>query len=247
MNGAYPSARYLPLGDTALTVEFGDIISLEVNRKVIALNEAVEKAGITGIVELVPTYRSLLIRYNPAETSYEQLVSQLKEIEKTLEEKPIEAQTRRLTVPVVYGGNYGPDLKFVAEYHGLTEEQVVKLHSGKDYRVYMIGFVAGFPYLGDVPEEIATPRLETPRLKVPVGSVGIAEKQTGIYPCEAPGGWRIIGRTPIKLFDPQWHPPALLKPGDTVRFKPISEQEFKNIEELVQKGIYKPLFEEHTR
>jgi len=247
MNEAYPSARYLPLGDTALTVEFGDVISLEVNRKVIALNEAVGKAGITGVVELVPTYRSLLIRYDPAKTSHEQLVSQIKEIEKALEEKPIEAQTRRLVVPVVYGGNCGPDLKFVAEYHGLTEEQVVKLHSGKEYRVYMIGFVAGFPYLGDVPEEIATPRLETPRLKVPAGSVGIAERQTGIYPCEAPGGWRIIGRTPIKLFDPQWHPPALLKPGDTVRFKPISEQEFKSIEELVQKDVYKPLFEEQPQ
>jgi inhibitor of KinA len=109
----------------------------------------------------------------------------------------------------------------------LTEEQVVKMHSGKEYRVYMIGFVAGFPYLGEVANEIATPRLETPRLKVPAGSVGIAEKQTGIYPCEAPGGWRIIGRTPLKLFDLKQEPPALLNPGDSVRFKPITETEYK--------------------
>lgn len=240
----YPSARYLPFGDSALIVEFGDVIDLAVNSKVIALNEALSNAGIRGVEELVPTYRSLLIRYNPSEITYEQLVMHIKEIEKTLTEKPVKVKGRKLIVPVVYGGVYGPDLSYVAKYHGLTEEQVVKYHSGKDYRVYMIGFVAGFPYLGDVPEEIATPRLGTPRLKVPEGSVGIAERQTGIYPCEAPGGWRIIGRTPIKLFDPQQQPPALLKPGDTVKFIPISEEEFKRIEELVRLGAYKLQFEE---
>jgi inhibitor of KinA len=242
-SGIYASARYLPFGDSALIVEFGDVIDLAVNSKVIALNDALLSVAIKGVEELVPTYRSLLIRYNPEEITYEQLMLHVKEIEKTLEGKPTEAEGRKLCVPVIYSGVYGPDLGYVARYHGLTEEQVVKLHSGKEYRVYMIGFVAGFPYLGDVPEEIATPRLETPRLKVPAGSVGIAEKQTGIYPCEAPGGWRIIGRTPIKLFDPQWHPPTLLRPGDTVKFEPISEEEFKRIEELVHMGAYKPKFE----
>lgn len=243
-SSVYSSVRYLPFGDSALIVEFDDVIDLAVNSKVIALNEALSSAGIRGVEEFVPTYRSLLIRYNPAEITYEQLVACIKEIEKTLGEKPIKVEGRKLIVPVVYGGVYGPDLSYVAKYHGLTEEQVVKYHSGKDYRVYMIGFVAGFPYLGDVPEEIATPRLETPRLKVPGGSVGIAERQTGIYPCEAPGGWRIIGRTPIKLFDSQQQPPALLKPGDTVKFIPISEEEFKRIEELVRLGAYKLQFEE---
>lgn len=246
-NGIYLSVRYLPFGDSAMVVEFGDMVDLAVNRKVIALNEALLKAGITGVEEIVPTYRSLLIRYNPEETNFEQLVSQVRDIERTLEGKPIEVQSMKLTVPVAYGGIYGPDLKFVAEYHNLTENQVVKLHSEREYRVYMIGFVAGFPYLGDVPEEIATPRLETPRLKVPAGSVGIAENQTGIYPCEAPGGWRIIGRTPIKLFDPKWHPPVLLKPGNIVKFEPISEHEFKSIEELVQRGIYNLQFEEQAK
>ncbi|MEM1563134.1 MAG: 5-oxoprolinase subunit PxpB [Candidatus Bathyarchaeia archaeon] len=243
-SSVYSSVRYLPFGDSALIVEFDDVIDLAVNSKVIALNEALSSAGIRGVEEFVPTYRSLLIRYNPAEITYEQLVACIKEIEKTLGEKPIKVEGRKLIVPVVYGGVYGPDLSYVAKYHGLTEEHVVKYHSGKDYRVYMIGFVAGFPYLGDVPEEIATPRLETPRLKVPEGSVGIAERQTGIYPCEAPGGWRIIGRTPIKLFDPQQQSPALLKPGDTVKFIPISEEEFKRIEELVRLGAYKMQFEE---
>jgi len=242
--GLYASARYLPFGDNALLIEFGDTISLEVNRKVIALNEAILKAGINGIEELVPTYRSLLVRYNPLKITYEQLVFRIKDIEKTMKEFKVEIKGREITIPVVYGGEWGPDLNYIAKYHGLTEEQVVKLHSGKEYRVYMIGFVAGFPYLGEVADEIATPRLETPRLKVPAGSVGIAEKQTGIYPCEAPGGWRIIGRTPLKLFNPLQQPPALLKPGDTVKFKPISEKEFKIIEETTLKGDYAPFSKE---
>lgn len=230
-NELYASAKYLPFGDTALLVEFGNVISLEVNRKVIALNEAILEAEIHGVEELVPTYRSLLVRYNPSKTSYEQLVFRIKDIEKTLKEPRVEAEGRKIIIPVVYGGECGPDLNYVARYHGLTEEQVVKLHSEREYRVYMLGFVAGFPYLGEVTDEIATPRLETPRLKVPAGSVGIAEKQTGVYPCEAPGGWRIIGRTPLKLFDPLQKQPTLLKAGDTVKFKPISEKEFKTIKE----------------
>ncbi|MEM3536544.1 MAG: 5-oxoprolinase subunit PxpB [Candidatus Bathyarchaeia archaeon] len=223
----YEAPRYLPSGDSALVVEFGETISSEANNMVIALNDAVCKAQIQGIEELVPTYRSLLIRYDPSKTTYENLVCNIQAIEKTLKEAKPKVESRTIIVPVVYGGEYGPDLAFVARYHGLSEEEVVKLHSGRQYRVYMIGFVAGFPYLGEVPDEIATPRLETPRLKVPAGSVGIAEKQTGIYPCEAPGGWRIIGRTPLKLFNPLQKTPTLLKPGDNVKFKPISREEFK--------------------
>jgi len=240
-SGLYADARYLPFGDSALLIEFGDAISLEVNRKVIALSEVIEKAEIRGVEELVPTYRSLLVRYNPLKMTYEQLVFRIKDLEKALKEVSPEIKGRKITIPVAYGGEFGPDLGCVAQYHGLTEEQVVKLHSEREYRVYMVGFVAGFPYLGEVPDEIATPRLETPRLKVPAGSVGIAEKQTGIYPCEAPGGWRIIGRTPLKLFDHLQQPPALLKAGDTVKFKPISEKDFKTIEKTVLKGKHSPL------
>jgi len=229
----YASARYSPFGDNALLIEFGDVINLEVNRKVIALNEAILKTEIQGIEELVPTYRSLLVRFNPLKTTYEKQVFRIKDVEKKLKEFTME-EVRKIVIPVVYGREYGPDLNYVAEYHGLTKEEVVKLHSDRKYRVYMIGFVAGFPYLGEVPNEIATPRLETPRLKVPAGSVGIAENQTGIYPCEAPGGWRIIGRTPLKLFDPLHQPPALLKPGDSVTFKPISEKQFKKPKKTFQ-------------
>jgi inhibitor of KinA len=222
-------ARYLPFGDAAFVVELGDTISLEINRKVVAFNDAILKAEIYGVEELVPTYRSLLVRYDPLKTSYEQLVFRVKDLEATLEVSDVKVVGRKVTVPVVYGGEYGPDLGYVAKCHGLTEEQVVKLHSERKYRVYMLGFVAGFPYLGEVADQIATPRLETPRLKVPAGSVGIAEKQTGIYPCEAPGGWQIIGRTPVKLFDPLQQPPTPLSSGDTVKFKPILEAAYKTL------------------
>jgi KipI family sensor histidine kinase inhibitor len=220
--------RYLPFGDAALVVEFADVISADVNRRVLALNAAVSKARMRAIEELVPTYRSLLIRYDPLKTSYEQLVFQVRDVQEALAENPEdETSFRRIVVPVVYGGEYGPDLGYVARHHVLSEEKVVSLHSSREYRVYMIGFVAGFPYLGDVTDEIATQRLLTPRLKVPAGSVGIAEKQTGIYPCEAPGGWQIVGRTFLRLFDPALEQPALLSPGDRVRFQPISEEEYR--------------------
>ena len=222
----YFSARYLPFGDSALVVEFGRIISRAANQKVVALNYALKKAAIEGVGELVPTYRSLLVCYDPLKIGFERLVSAVKDIEKNLDATRTQKDARKIVVPVVYGEEYGPDLACVAETHGLTEEEAIKKHTGTEYRVYMIGFVAGFPYLGEVADEIATPRLETPRLKVPAGSVGIAGKQTGIYPREAPGGWRIIGRTSIKLFDPKLEPPALLSPGDTVRFRPISEEEY---------------------
>jgi len=201
---------------------------MEINQKVILMDEAVRTAKIEGIKETVPTYRSLLVCYDPVEIDYEQLVSQVKDLREMVE-KPNVKKNKKITVPVVYGGDYGPDLAYVASIHGMTEEQVVKLHSEKLYRVYMIGFTASFPYLGEVSDEIATPRLETPRLKVPAGSVGIAEKQTGIYPCEAPGGWRIVGRTPIKLFNPSKNPPAFMKAGDVVKFVAIDEAEFQRL------------------
>jgi inhibitor of KinA len=240
----YASARYLPFGDSALLVEFGNAINLEINRKAIALNRAIMKAEIHGVEELVPTYRSLLVRYDPLKTTYEQLVFRIRDIERSLGRVSVKITSKKITIPVIYGGEYGPDLSYVAQFHELSEEQVVKLHSEREYTVYMIGFVAGFPYLGEVLDEIATPRLETPRLKVPAGSVGIAEKQTGIYPFEAPGGWRIIGRTPIRLFNSLRQPPTLLKPGDKVKFKPISTEEFIVVEEAVSKDAYSPFSEE---
>lgn len=219
--------KYLPAGDRALLVEFSNTIDLNVNRRVHSLNFAISQIQPRGVEECIPTYRSLLIYYDPLETSYERLVFQVKDLEENLTTFDSQRRKHVVEVPVVYGGKFGYDFGFVAKYHNLTSEDVIQLHSNKDYTVYMLGFLAGFPYLGEVADEIVTPRLNSPRLRVPRGSVGIAGKQTGIYPYTSPGGWRIIGRTTLKLFDPANSPPTSLQPGDTVRFKPIEEDVFK--------------------
>lgn len=229
-------ARFLPFGDSAVLVDFGNAISLEVNRRVMTLSRVISQADVKGVEELVPTYRSLLVRYSASETSYEQLVFRIRDIEETLNDSETKETGKIVTIPVIYGGEYGPDLGHVAKCHGLTEDQVVQIHASRTYRVYMLGFVAGFPYMGEVADEIATPRLETPRLKVHVGSVGIAEKQTGIYPCEAPGGWQIIGRTPLRLFDLLKQPPALVGPGDSVRFRQVRGEERSRIGKAIRKS-----------
>ena len=217
--------RLLLAGDSALVVEFGDEISQEVNRKVHALAEALGKSSLPGLGEPVPTYRSLLIHYDPLHLSYDEVKAFVLGVLQKCEEEP-SLEPGVVEVSVVYGGEFGPDIEFVAERNGLSVEEVISLHSGATYTVYMLGFTPGFAYLGGMPEAIATPRLETPRTLAPAGSVGIAGEQTGIYPIATPGGWRLIGRTPLKLFDPERDPPTLLKAGDIVRFVPISEGEY---------------------
>lgn len=234
----YKSARYLPVGDKALLVEFGNTVDIAINNKVLALQDGVSRSKVFGVEECTPTYRSLLVYYDPLKVSYERLVFQIKDLEYRLDEFSSQIRRRIVEVPTCYGGVHGPDIAYVAEYNHLTVEEVIRIHSGREYPVYMIGFIAGFPYLGNVADKIATPRLETPRLKVPAGSVGIAEKQTGIYTRESPGGWRLIGRTPIKLFDPSWPQPALIQPGDRIKFMPISEEEFEAIKDRVLAGTY---------
>jgi len=240
----YSVARYLPFGDKALIVKFDSTISPEISRRVHALDKAITSANLLGVKECVPTYCSLLVSYDPAQVSYEKLVSEVKRVEKLSKAHVSEEKARRAVIPVVYGGDFGPDILRLAQYHDLKESDVIRIHSERDYMVHMIGFIAGFPYLGEVADEIATPRLETPRIRVPEGSVGIAEKQTGIYPREAPGGWQIIGRTPIKLFDPLWQPPALLQPSDIVRFRPVSMDEFWQIQAAVSKRSFDPFTQE---
>ncbi len=215
------------MSDKALLVEFSNTVSLDVNRKVHTLDHAISQLKLQGVEERVPTYRSLLVYYDPVKISYERLVSLLRDLEGRLDEFSVSNQKRVFEVSVVYGDECGPDLEHVAKYHNLSKKEVIQLHSGREYTVYMIGFIAGFPYLGEVADEIATPRLKTPRLRVPAGSVGIAEKQTGIYPRDSPGGWQIIGRTSLKFFNVRKHPPALIQPGDTVKFKPVEKEKFE--------------------
>ena len=224
--GLYSNTVYLLMGDRGLLLEFGDVISSEVNEKVRRMGLAIQAEAIEGIIEAVPTYRSLFIIYNPLILSIDDLKKRLHLIEKGLKQTPF-PEPKLTQIPVVYGGTYGPDLEGVAKYHQISAEDVIRLHCSKPYFIYMIGFMPGFPYMGELPEELATPRLKTPRLLVPAGSVAIAQRQTGIYSMDSPGGWQILGRTPTKMFDPEREPPALLQMGDLVQFCQISEEEFK--------------------
>jgi inhibitor of KinA len=215
----YPQPRLLPAGDSALLIQFADEIEDSVNDRVHALTQMLYDQQRAEIVDLVPAYSSLLICYDPRRASFAEMFAFLKAALE-LPQAANPPEPRLIEIPVAYGGEFGPDLAFVAQHNRLTEAEAVRLHTSVVYRVYLIGFAPGFAYLGSIPEQIAAPRLETPRTRVPAGSVGIAGRQTGIYPMETPGGWQLIGRTALRLFDPNCDPPALLRPGDRVRFVP---------------------------
>ncbi len=222
----YSQFRYLPAGDSALVVESGDEINPAINQKIRGLLLAIETQHISGIRECVPTYRSLLIHYNPGDLLFDDLVEQVKQLETELEVAAL-PEPGIVEIPVVYGGEFGPDLGYVANHNQLREKDVIALHTGRDYLVYMLGFTPGFCYLGGMSEELETPRLTTPRTRIPAGSVGIAGKQTGVYPIDSPGGWQLIGRTPLRLFDPDREPPVLVTAGDYVRFSSIPQGEYE--------------------
>ena len=224
--GLYLRTLFYLMGDRGLLLEFGDEIRREINEKVRRMALAIQAETIEGIIETVPTYRSLLIIYNPIILPVTELKKRLERLEAGLQETPL-SEPKLKRIPVVYGGIYGPDLEGVANYHQISPEEVIRLHCSKSYLIYMIGFMPGYPYMGELPEALVTPRLKTPRLLVPKGSVAIAQRQTGIYSMESPGGWQVLGRTPVEMFDPEKDPPALLQMGDSVQFYPISEKEFK--------------------
>jgi inhibitor of KinA len=217
--------RTVPAGDSALVVEFEERIDPAVNARTIAFAEAVQAAHIAGVLDVVPTYRSVAIYYDPLRTDSVALITLIeREAGRPAPDSPVAHAPVR--IPVCYGGELGPDLAGVAAFGRMAEEDVVRLHTAVTYRVFMLGFVPGFAYLGIVDQRIAMPRHSTPRVRVPLGSVGIAGVQTGIYPAETPGGWQLIGRTPIKPFDPAREPPFLMKAGDAVQFYPIDRAEF---------------------
>lgn len=214
-----------PLGDCGLLVELGSGIDPAVNRRVQRLHRLILREKLWGVVESVPAYASLLVVYDPLRAAPEALKRQLWGLCALEDDGIVEAAPKVLEIPVVYGGEGGPDLDGVAAFHGLSPEEVVRLHSATVYRVYMIGFTPGFPYMGELPGALDTPRRETPRTRIPKGSVAIAQRQTGIYPVVSPGGWQVIGHTPVELFDPRATCPSLLTMGDEVRFKPVSARE----------------------
>ena len=221
-----------PVGDRAISIDFGQVIDPTINRHIRQTIERIKELQLEGIIELVPTYCALLVEYDAMLYSYSEIC---KIIEPTLEEGMTNTTNELVTVvevPTVYGGEFGPDLSFVASHNHLSEDEVISIHSGTDYLVYMLGFIPGFTYLGGMDSRIATPRLSSPRTLIPAGSVGIAGEQTGTYPSDSPGGWQIIGRTPVTMYDMSKAQAALLKAGDYVRYVPIDESEFHRIKAL---------------
>ena len=242
--------KLIPFSETGIMVTFGNEIKEEIHQKVAALSDYLDEHPFVGFVEYIPAFTSDTDFYNPMivrtlaiplshtmdpvmPLSY-QIVAQI--LEKALEglNPETDFQATTVEIPVCYGGEFGPDLEYVAEYHKMTPEEVIDIHTNGNYLVYMIGFAPGFPYLGGLSEKIATPRRSSPRLVIPAGSVGIAGDQTGAYPIESPGGWQLIGRTPVNLFRPEVEPPILLRSGNLVKFKAISLEEYHQIGEAAK-------------
>lgn len=217
-----------PVGDCALLAVFEQRISPEIGAAVAALNSHLLAADIPGVVETVPAFASLMVTYDPLVTDYDRVAAAVRKLADAADGNCEAGAGKLVTIPVCYGGELGPDLPFVAQHAGLTEEEVIARHAGRDYRIYMLGFLPGFPYLGGLDEQLFTPRLDTPRTAIPAGSVGIGGEQTGIYPIASPGGWQLIGRTPLKLFDPAAGSLPYAA-GDHIRFMPITRAEYDAI------------------
>lgn len=229
--------RLLPSGDKAVSVEFGNAIDPQINQRIRAFTLALAAQEIKGITEFVPSYRSVMVHYRPEELLYEELSEALLSATKLADTMELPPATV-VEIPVLYNSETGPDLAFVAKHCGKSIEEVIRIHTSADYLIYMLGFTPGFPYLGGMSKEIAAPRLTSPRVKIPGGSVGIAGEQTGVYPIDSPGGWQLIGRTPVKLYDPARKTPILLEAGQYIRFVAVDAKEYEAISAAVKNGSY---------
>jgi KipI family sensor histidine kinase inhibitor len=230
--------RYLPAGDAALTVELGQAISPAISEAVARLDTAIGAAAIPGVVETVPTYRSLMVHFDPLVIAPNALIERLKAL--AVDDAAGAAPARRLIVPVRYGDEAGMDLEEVAKRHQITTDEVIRLHSSGDYRVYMIGFSPGFTYLGGLPEPIHTPRRENPRLRTPARAISIGGVQAAVGALAIPSGWHMLGQTPLRGFDPRRAEPFLFQVGDHVRFVPVARPEFERLDKLGEAGTLVP-------
>ena len=221
--------RITPFGDAALFVHFEHTIDVLVNTQVLAACEGVRQAGIPGVRDVDPAYGSFAVHFDPVRTDLPLLREVVARAAPAAAPHLEQEHVTPVESPVGSGGRFGPDLGAVAGWAGLDPHHVITLHASREYRVFMLGFLPGFPYMGSVDDRIAMPRRDTPRTRVAAGSVGIAGPQTGVYSFESPGGWQIIGRTPLLLFDSRNEPPALLAPGQRVRFRSVSSPEFEAI------------------
>ncbi|NML67162.1 5-oxoprolinase subunit PxpB [Hymenobacter sp. RP-2-7] len=227
------SPSIYPLGDTAAVVEFGGGISAATMRRIAALGQQLVRQPLPGLRETVPAYTTLTVFYDPA-CAYEQVAAWLRNALTASEAAPNTpvSPPEVVEIPVCYGGEYGPDLAAVAAHTGLEMNEVITRHAAPTYLVHLLGFLPGFPYLGVLDAQLTTPRRASPRARVPAGAVGIAGAQTGIYPLASPGGWQLIGRTPLRLFDPAWPEPTRLRAGQQLRFVPISATEFEKMRQM---------------
>ncbi|MDR2267784.1 MAG: 5-oxoprolinase subunit PxpB [Christensenellaceae bacterium] len=229
--------RFLYAGDTALVIEFGNAINETLNARVRNVYNALKAMKIDGVYDVIPTFRSILINYLPDVITFDKLRKRLNKVLNTASSVAIEKK-RVIVVPVAYGGVYGEDIKDVCAHTGLDESEVIKLHSSTTYLIYMLGFLPGFAYLGGLDKRLVTPRLKNPRTKIEAGAVGIGGEQTGVYPLASPGGWRLIGRTPLKPYDPHRESPFLYKAGDYIKFRPVTIAEYELISNAVASGSY---------
>jgi KipI family sensor histidine kinase inhibitor len=220
-----PGARFEPASDQSLLIYFAEKITVEANESVRKLLHLLEEEPIAGVRNLHPAYCSLLVKFDALKWRHEKLEKELRKCLRRLDRVKMPGP-RHVEIPVCYGGEFGPDIDEVAALHGISADGVIELHSSATYLVYFLGFVPGFAYLGELPKELITPRLATPRKKVPRGSLGIAGNQTGVYPFETPGGWRLLGRTPLAMFRTDRDVLSLLSIGDRVRFVPVSRERF---------------------
>ena len=230
--------RKIGFGDSAIILKAGDDISTNTNNVVRKMLRFFERHRFDGILDYIPSYNELLISYDPSVTNRESILNSLHLLENEID-SIILPESRTICIPVLYGETGGPDLREVAGYNSISEDEVIRIHSDMEYYVYMLGFTPGFCYLGGIDERIVTPRKTTPRLTIPAGSVGIAGNQTGIYPIDSPGGWQIIGNTPVKLFDPLKSPEFLVNAGDFIKFCPVGRREYLEIEKKVNTGTWK--------
>ena len=229
--------RILTAGDSSILIEFGKEINPEINGKITSLVQLMKEQHIEGVVDMIPAFCTLLVNYDPRVITYEEIRDRMEKLLK-IETRASESRRRVYEIPVCYGGEYGPDIENIAEHAGLSVEEVIRIHSSRDYLIYMLGFLPGFCYLGGLDERIHTPRLANPRIKINAGSVGIGGSQTGIYPLDSPGGWQLMGMTPVKTYDPEREVPILVEAGDYIRFVPVDESEYKRVKELVERGEY---------